>query len=726
MTATTATAAKAVMAVSGTIQKVRTAIAQGGPGVNALCAAVNKCAANKTHRYVLSSVDSVFDGVVLEAAPEGPDAGEPKDVVRTLCKLPRAVYMPRTADVTRPGPDLGALLDKELRKVEETDAPLQEYAAYVQELGETAEFVAEHSIEGFYGPLRPSALRLLNKYKQTLMQQERLGSLRKLTYATQLIHVMKMHSIDSEELADFINAILAKSPNLIKQCSIPTLDVIFKTKLTPEIKEKLDHCLRMTTTTPMGLKEWSELFWMVARNSDNRNTIDCCLQSYKIVARHMNRQDKAAEGNKKAKSVTCSTLMNVVHGVNILQNRLRPSDPVFKSALQVLEAVWPLLEARISKFQSAELIDIAECYFEHHRAVNPQMRHGSRNCLDLLVREFVRRSRELTLRDWVALFEALDRANDAMVVNVLMPKPGNYYVKVAAVQRAWVEDLAQSLRSMPLEELADNVYSLSLPQCSNLCKHLVAAGCYEDPIAATLERRCLTLITDLKYHTTRHVMDFYFVQLQMLLPQQNGLRVVLEGNKPLRDMLGRMSSTNLLRLLSLARCCAPADCRVLLQRLAERVETQTLVLTPQQCASVLKHAARYKDSNLTNAVLAATVPQLLTAAEPHKGFYRMLDLSKFALALPRSDFGDTSPAGLLNELIVQHAPLHVSHLALQLVAQPCLQHIACQAPRSTRPERDQVWNLPEAPDGGGPLARNGGGPHGAHVEAAERHDVFPS
>ncbi|CDR94072.1 hypothetical protein, conserved [Babesia bigemina] len=654
----------AAVAVSGAIQAVRAVVQRSRAETKDLCAVLNRCCANKAHRYVLSSVDSVFHGLTIPSNADAEWSGDRKSAVLTLCKLPRAVYLPRSSDVTRPGPDLGAVLDGELQSWDSVERTLQDYSAFASELAETAEFVSAHSLDGAFGPLRPSAVEVLNKYKQLLLQDTRLGDLRKLTYAAQLLHVLKMHSIDSDNLTELISAIVAKTPQILRQCSLPTLDSIAKIKLPSKEKEYLDYFLRMVTTKPMKLKQWSELFWLVARNSDNRNTIDSFLHCYKIVARHMNRVESAEGAKEKAKSVLCSSLMNVVYGVTTLQKRLRPSDPVYKNALGVLEAVWPLIEARLQRFEHAELIDIAHCYLEHHKAINPQMRHGSRNCVDLLVREFVKRSGDFMLRDWVALFEVLDTSRDAMVVNVLMQKPANYYVRVAAVQQAWVEDLARALEQLPLEELADNVYSLSLPQCSNLCKHLVAAGCYNAPVSAVLERRCLALITDLKYQTTRHVMDFYFVQLQMVLPQHNALRSALESNKPLRTSLEQMSCNTMLRLLGIARHCGPAERRVLLQKLAERIESNVLKLAHHQCLTVLRYAARFKDGNLTNAVLAAAIPPLLETPERHKGFYKMLEISKFALSLPRDECSETSPAVILSELVVQHAPAHVRHLTI--------------------------------------------------------------
>ncbi|GBE60742.1 hypothetical protein, conserved [Babesia ovata] len=658
-------AAKAAsVAVSGAIQAVRAAVERCSTETNELCAVLSKCCSNKAHRYVLSSVDSVFYGMKLPEKADAEDSGDRKSTVLTLCKLPRAVYLPRSPDVTRPGPDLGAVLDGELQSWDAEELTLQDYSSFVSELAETAEFVSAHAIDGSFGPLRQSAVEVLTKYKQMLLQDTRLGDLRKLTYAAQLLNVLKIHSIDSDNLTELIIAIVAKTPQILRQCSLQTLDAIAKIKLPTKEKEYFDYFLRMSTTKPMKLKQWSEMFWLVARNSDNRNTIDSFLHCYKIVARHMNRVESAEGTKEKAKAVQCSSLMNVVYGVMTLQKRLRSNDPVYKNALGVLEAIWPLIETRLQRFEHAELIDIAHCYLEHHKVINPQMRHGSRNCVDLLVREFVKRSGEFMLRDWVALFEVLDTSRDAMVINVLMQKPTNYYVKVAAVQQVWLEDLAKSLEQMPLEELADNIYSLSLPQCSNLCKHLVAAGCYNAPVSAVLERRCLSLITDLKYQTTRHIMDFYFVQLQMVLPQHNALRSALESNKPLRTSLEQMSCNTMLRLLGIARHCGPAERRVLLQKLTERIESNVLKLTHQQCLTVLRYAARFKDSNLTNAVLTAAIPPLLETQERHKGFYRMLDISKFALNLPKDECSETSPAVILSELIVQHAPAHVRHLAI--------------------------------------------------------------
>ncbi|ORM41752.1 uncharacterized protein BXIN_2824 [Babesia sp. Xinjiang] len=649
-------------AVSGVINVVRDTISRSGTNVKDVCTAINKCSSNKAQRYVLCSVDSIFDGLNLDPEPSSEGSGDKKVLARVLCKLPRAVYMPRTPDITRPGPDLGSILDHELNSWDSSDTTLQDYAVIVQELGDTAEFVSEHSLDSFFGPLRPSAISLLERYKHELLQESKRGDLKKLTHATQLLQVMKLHSMDTDELVEHITGIIQKTPMILKQCNISTLETIAKMKLPSELRDKFDDYLRMSTTRYMGFKEWSEYFWMVARNSDNRNTIDCFLHSYKILARNMRRE--GGDDLDTVKSISCASIMNVVHGITTLKNRLRTSDVVYKDSMGLLESIWPLIEERKQQFQNSEFIDIAECYFENHRVVNPQMRHGSRNCLDVLMNEFVRRADQFLLRDWVSAFEVLDCARDAMVINV-MQKPTNYYIKVTAVQTAWIEDLANELKGMPLEEIAENIYSLSLPQCSNLCKHLVAAGCYDDPISAALERRCLAILTDLKYHNTRHVMDFYFVQLQMVLPQQSALKTALENNKPLREMLVQMSCNSLLRLLRLAHHCNPADSRLLLHKLAEKIEANVLKLTPQQCVTVLRYASRLKDCNLTNAVIAVATPPLLSSDESHKGFCKMLDLSKFALAMPKSDFADTTPAGILNQLIVDRAPVHVHHLGLQ-------------------------------------------------------------
>ncbi|KAK1443741.1 hypothetical protein BgAZ_206170 [Babesia gibsoni] len=645
------------VAMNDAFQAVRQALSKGNNNMKDLCSAINKCLSNKSHRYVMSSVDSVFDALPPSSLQDKKDGEQQKTLMKTLFKLPRAVYMPRMNDVTLPGPNFGEVVDDQVEKMLNSSQTMHDYATLVTELGNTVEFMAEHSLNGLYGPLRPSALGMLDCYKQALIGDSKMGDLKKLTLAAQLLNILKLHSVDSEELIDCITQIIEKTPSIIRQCNVETLETLMKMKLPEPHKSNLDEYIRMCSAKKMDIEEWSKMFWMLSRTSGSRNTIDCYLNSHKIVLRNH-------QSNEKDKKLSNKVLMNTVYGIATLSKRLKCADPVFKNALATLESIWPFIEENISTFEPAELLVIADCYFENHKSVNLLMKNGGRNCLDFLIRECSRRLNEFLLKDWVSLLEAMNCIRDLMVVNVLMEKPDNYYIKVEDIQRAWTQELVKELKGKELTDIADHVYSLSFPQCSNLCKHLVMASCYEEPVSAIIERRCLSLITDVKYHTSRHIYDHYFLQFQMILPSQNGLRIALESNKPLRELLSQASGNSLLSLLGLARYCNPTDARLLIQKLSDRIESSVLTLNHQQYIHVLKHAIHFKEPKLVNAVLVAVTPQLLDSSEPHKGFAKLLDLSKYAMALPIKEDHNQSASLIINELIVQHAPSHVQHLSL--------------------------------------------------------------
>lgn len=644
------------IAVNGAIQTVRQLLGRNGHCINDLCAAINNCANSKAHRYVISSVDSVFDDVHIPSSDKTGDTDVEKSLTKTLFKLPRAVYMPCNSDTLRPGPNFGSIVDEQLKHFTEDNVDVQEYASLVEELTNTVEFISENALDAFHGPLRPSTLKMLNSYKDVLLKDKRIGDLKKLRYATQLMNVLKIHSVDSDDLENMIIEILKKTPNIVRQCKTVTLESLFKMRLPVEVKAPFDEYIRMASTKYLGIDEWSDFLWMVARCSDNRNTIDCYLQSYNVVMRNAQR-----EGTDM--NITNSALINIIYAIATLQKRLRHSDPVFKNALRILESIWYFVEDHIATFEPTELIDIAKVYFGNHLVVNPLMKNGGRNYLDFLVTEISQRSEELLLKDWISLIDAVDGIRDAMVVNVLEDQQANYYTKVGTIQKAWLERLVVSLKQNELTDVADSIYSLSLPQCSTFCKYLVIASLYEEPLSAIIERRCLSLITDVTYHTSRHIYDYYFAQFQMALPSHNGLRIALESNKKLSQLLLQMSAKNLLRLLRLAKYCSPGDCRILLHTLAAKIESGVVTLSSQQNMAVLKHASHFKDTTLLNAVIASVTPKLLSSAEPHKGFSKLLDISKFVLSMSKDEHYEQSASPVLNELIVQHAPAHVRHLS---------------------------------------------------------------
>ncbi|GFE54920.1 hypothetical protein BaOVIS_023240 [Babesia ovis] len=673
--------------VGATIHKVRDLIFKNRNDIKNFCKIINRCSLNQSQRYVLYTVDSIYDGVHFDFAPslehtqtnsdvtaEVPIAQadttlvnaprtsdiDSKTIIRTLFKIPRAVYTPKFPDAVRPGPDFCALLDKELEKWDPANRSLQDVAKIVSDMHEMVEFISEHSIDVLVGPLRPSALRLLESYKHALLHDTRHSKVKILMLATELLHVLKIHSIDSEDLQAFILNMLTASPTMLKQCNVSTLEHLSRMKLPESIRSNFENVMQSHTTKYMSMNDWAAMFAMVSRTSDNRAIIDCFIHGYKILARNM-RRDLGDEPDLK--TVSTITLRNAVGAISTLHKRLRPSDPLYKNATRLLESLWPLVESRRSRFNPVDLINITGCYIRHHGEINPQVHNGGRNCLDILIQEIHRRSGDFLLRDWVSLFEVLDTARDVMVVNVLRSNPGNYYIKMATIQRAWIEDVATMLQQQPLEQLADNIYSLSFPQCATFCKHLVAAGCYTDALSATIERRCLALITDLKYHTSRHVLDFHFLQLQMVLPPHNPLRSVLQSNKSTRDMLSHLSSDSLLRLLDMSPICNLADTLLLLQQLTSRIEANALKPSAQTAVTIMNHALRYKDANLVNAVLAVSIPPILQLEETQKGFCKLLDLSKYALRLPKSG-SDITPATALNDFILERAIANVPHLGL--------------------------------------------------------------
>eukprot|EP00371_Babesia_bovis_P001502 XP_001610149.1 hypothetical protein [Babesia bovis T2Bo] len=638
--------------LSAPIERVKSTLSESAGDINSFCQAVSRCSLNPSHRYVLYTVDSVYEGLELDSSSTPGNAAH-KNVTRHLFKLPRAVYIPRAPEGYKFGPDFGSLLDSRL---DASTLTLQDMSTIVNNIIDMCEFIAEHSLDTLVGPLRPSVLSFLEAYRERLLADRRYGEVKRLRFATELLHVTKLHSIDCDDLVSYISNMLGSSPGLLRQSTPDTLEYLCRMKLPYDLRCRIDGLFRSLSCTHLSVDQWSHLFAVACRANDNRNTVDCFIQQFKVLYRGLRVE---ADHNR----VSQGAIMHVVRGISNLRCRICPSDPLWSNVSHVIESLWPFVNVRKGRFSNSEFIAVAECYFHGHRSLHPQLSQGARDCLDILIREFHRRRGSFLLRDWVNVFEVLEHARDAMAVNVLMNKGSSYYIPVSTIQRAWVEDVSAQLSEMPLESLADSVYSLSFPQCSNLCRHLVHAGCYAEPLSAALERRCLALLTDLKYHTTRHVLDLYFFQLQMVLPPHNPLRSALQSNKTATEMVSGISSYNLIRLLSLSLGTNASGVMLILNQLCERIESNLLSLGFAESCNLLSHAVSYQHWALVNAILSVAVPRVLRSHEGHKCLSRLLDLSKFTFSMPDSGSIST-PATVLQSLVLERAANNVHHLGL--------------------------------------------------------------
>ncbi|KAK2195518.1 hypothetical protein BdWA1_003194 [Babesia duncani] len=477
---------------------------------------------------------------------------------------------------------------------------------------------------------------------------------------TQLYDVLKLHSIDSDDLMTAIIDLISRSPALITQCNVDVLDCLSKFKLPPPQRGHFEKLLYDITMRCSDVEVWSRVFMIAARSSDNRAIVECFISSFRHVLRNSFKKGVIEKGH-----VPPHILLNVLKGQNTLQRRLSSGDLVIKGGIANLDILWPSVEHQLHSFNSSDMITIATCYFEALGIAQHQTKQEMRGCLNVLMKAIEKRSGEFLLKDWICILNALDKISCLVVSNVLSPDPGNYYVKVSSIQEVWTRKVAESLNSMDIEDLANVIYSLSFPQCSDLCKYLTMVDMYVAPLDAAIERRAIAYVGSNKHTGSRNIFDFYIAQLQMLLPDKNGLRIALDSRKSLEQVLVGMPTCRISQLLPLTRFSEVDNAKMLLNILSDRVRSNLGPTCASEIAHLLEYGVKLQSVGLCDSIIALNAPRML---ESRGGFCQLLELSRLLakLQMPSESFL-SSPAATLDELLTINADAHVSHLTLSYV-----------------------------------------------------------
>uniref|UniRef100_A0A3B0N8S9 RAP domain-containing protein n=1 Tax=Theileria annulata TaxID=5874 RepID=A0A3B0N8S9_THEAN len=350
-------------------KNVRKVLNTSGSNLTDFCNVISKLTRDKSKRFVLNSVDSIFEGIKIPEILEPKSPNESISVARSLIKVPKALFLPRNLDEDSRCQNLPKLLESSLTQITDPRGKLSEINSFFTELRSTTQFLTDNSLQDNYGPLRPFVIDFLRKHEEELLGYEELGDMKKLRFCLTLMDVLKTHSMDSQKLHQKIIEIVEKTPSIVKQVPFETLTILSKLKLPQNSKKYFkEHLQSMVFEDLPTIIMYSR---MVFTQFDDKSVLEAFLCSLK----HKLKSEKC-EGDQ---------LFLLLRNLKLLKNRHADED-LNSLTESLLELVYPkvsqMLHDSKNKVDSENVLAVFDCYMSVCRNSSNIF---LKNCVDGLI-----------------------------------------------------------------------------------------------------------------------------------------------------------------------------------------------------------------------------------------------------------------------------------------------------------------------------------------------------